>query len=229
MVEPTVVAALSHLRIVALLLVAMSTVGCVGLTPAVVPSANLDVGTGNAWTRDVANSTGVEGGFFTKQAVNAYEHDPVGDDSYPGTLRVLSIATLLSPDRGELLDQLEKQLIEQTEEQGLDLDYRLMEGERQLGSGAQSLFIAFNATAREDGVFASDATVKVIGEVFRCTGGPTVIATGTAQVESTRAIGGITTEHRYDPGTWEDIVMDPQGSIEGFRGQEGLIYNIRCP
>lgn len=223
------VTAVTRVRIVALLLAVAVTAGCVGLTPAVVPSANLDVGTGNAWTRDLSNSTGVEGGFFTKQAVNAYEHDPVGDDSYPGVLYVLSIATLLSPDRGELLDRLEEQLVAQTEDQGLELDYRLMEGERQLGNGAQSFFLAFNATAREDGFFASDSTVKVIGEVFRCTGGPTVIATGSAQVETTRSISGITTEHRYDPGTWEDIVMDPQGSIEGFRGQQGLIYNIACP
>lgn len=219
----------SRVRIVVLLLAVAVTAGCVGLTPAVVPGENLDVGTGNAWTRNLANSTGVEGGFFTKQAVNAYEHDPVGDDSYPGALYVLSIATLLSPDRGELLDKLEEQLVAQTEEQGLELDYRLMEGERQLGNGAQSFFLAFNATAREDGFFASDATVKIIGEVFRCTGGPTVIATGSAQVETTRSISGITTEHRYDPGTWEDIVMDPQGSVEGFRGQQGLIYNIACP
>ncbi len=213
------------------LLVALATLaGCVGLTPAAVPNAVLDVGSGNGWTRDDPNTSGVEGGFLTKQATNAYVFDPVSDDRFPGTLRVVSIATLLSPDREELLDRLEQQLVQQAGEQGLELEDQIMRGERQLSSGAQSFFVTFNGTARAGGsLFASDSTVKVIGEVFRCTGGPTVVATGSAQVEGTRSVGGITTERQYDTRTWSDVVEDPQGTVEGFRGSAGLIHNVECP
>lgn len=205
------------------------TVGCVGLTPAEVPGSSLDVGSSNGWTRDTANWTEVSGGYFQKQATRAYQDRAVGDEGYPGTLQVLSLATLLSPDREDLRERVREQLREAAERQGLEIDEQVQEGERRVADGALSFFVVFNGTATQrDSVFSQNERVKILGEVFRCTGGPTVVVSGSAQVEGTRQIGGVQTEHRFDPQTWAEIVADPDGTIEGYNG-EGLVYSVACP
>lgn len=215
--------------VVAGMVLLVATTGCVGLTPAEVPSSALDVGSGNGWTRNDDGFREVSGSWMQKQAQRAY-HDPaVDDEGFPGNLTVISIATLLSPDREDLKDQVREQLREDAREKGLELDDQVREGQRRVADGALSFFIVFNGTATdEDGLYTADMEVKILGEVFRCTGGPTVVAVGSAQVEGTERLGDFQTDRRWDPQTWEEIVADPEGTIEGYTGA-GLVYRIACP
>jgi hypothetical protein len=217
-------------HLVGALVALVATVGCIGLTPAEIPGAALDPGQGNGWARDTANSTDVSGGLLQKQATRAYRDPAVGDEGFPGDLKVVSIGTLLSPDRQELRERVRGQLEDNARRQGLELDEQVSEGQRRVADGALSFYVVFNATATdEEGLFGSGMRVKYLGEVFRCTGGPTVVATGAAQVEGTRTVGGVETERRYDPQTWAEIVRGPNGSIEGYTGSGGLVDRIGCP
>lgn len=204
------------------------TAGCVNLAPAEIPASSLDQGSGNGWEYDAANSSDVGGGLFSKRAVNAYIDRAEEGQGHPGRLTVLSLRSLLSPDREELRDRVEENLRENARQNGLELTSQTREGQRDLRNGARSFYLTFNATARsESSVFANDAQVRIIGEVFRCTGGATVVITGSAQVSESESVGGVQTSEEVDPKTWAEIVRDPFGTIGGFRGQ-GLIYNIAC-
>jgi hypothetical protein len=217
------------MRLAVVVVVAMVTAGCVSLTPAQIPSQALDAGTGNGWEHDEANSTGVEGGWTQKRSVDAYLDRADDDRGHPGRLTLVSVRTLLSPDREELRDRVEEQLRENARRNGLELEGQENEGQRTLGNGARSFYIVFNATAENQGsVFASNAEVRILGEVFRCTGGATVIVTGSAQISESESVGGVPTDENRDPRTWAEIVRDPSGTVEGYRGQ-GLVYNIECP
>jgi hypothetical protein len=220
--------AVARRRLIGLVLLAALTAGCVSLTPAGVPVQALDDGSNNGWEADPANSTGVSGGWTQKQAVNAYLDDADDDRGHPGRMSVHSLRTLLSPDREELRDRVRTQLRENAENNGLELESQTSEGQRELANGARSYYVGFNATAQTEGsVFASDAEVRILGEVFRCTGGATVVVTGSAQVSESESVGGVQTSEDRDPRTWAEIVRDPQGTIDGHRGQ-GLVYRIAC-
>lgn len=213
----------------ALLLTSVLTAGCVSLTPATLPNRVLDTQAGNGWVADPVNSTGVEGGFFDKQAVEAFRDPADDDEGFPGFVNVVSIRALLSPDRQELRERVESRLKEDARAKGLQLEGQTQEGNRRLANGAQSFYVVFNATSEtSNGPFGANREVKILGEVFRCTGGATVVVTGSAQTEGTRSIGGFQTERTYEPQTWAEIVRDPGGTIEGFRGSRGLVYNVAC-
>lgn len=206
----------------------MVTTGCVSLAPAVVPSSHLDVQANNGWVRDLDESTEVEGGWFSKQAVKTYEDMANDERGFPGFLQIVSLRGMLSPDREELQERVRERLQQNAREKGLTLDQQVTEGQRRLANDALSFYVVFNATSEDDsGFFPANAKLKIIGEVFRCTGGATVIASGSAQVESARQYGPIE-DRDYEPRTWAEIVRDPSGTIEGFSGSNGLIYNIQC-
>lgn len=219
---------MARLGLAAVLIACLLTAGCVSLAPSEVPDSSLDASTGNGWRYDPANSSDVSGGLFSKRAVNAYIDRAEDDQGHPGRLTVLSLRGLLSPDREELRDRVNESLRENAQRNGLELSSKTHEGQRDLANGARSFFITFNATAEsEDSVFASDADVRILGEVFRCTGGATVVVTGSAQVSESESVGGVQTSGETDPKTWAEIVRDPQGTIGGFRGQ-GLVYTLAC-
>lgn len=204
------------------------TAGCVSLTPSVVPAEALDEGTNNGWERDPANSTEVSGGWTQKQASKAYLDQAEDDRGHPGRMTVTSVRTFLDPDREELRDRVREQLRENAQRNGLELDEQMREGQRRLANDALSYYVTFNGTARAEGsVFASNAEVRLLGEVFRCTGGATVIVTASAQVSEAQSVGGVPTGEDRDARTWAEIVRDPTGTIDGYRGQ-GLVHQIEC-
>lgn len=204
------------------------TPGCVSLSPAVVPSSHLDVRADNGWVRNTEDSTGVEGGWFSKQAVKTYEDEATDGRGYKGFLQVVSLRGMLSPDREEIKERVQERLRQNAEDKGLTLDRQVREGDRQLANGATSFYVVFNATSEDDsGFFPGNAELKIIGEVFRCTGGATVVVSGSAQISSARQYGPIE-DRDYKPRTWAEIVRDPSGTIGGFSGSDGLIYNIAC-
>lgn len=219
---------MKRLGLLGVVVVALVTAGCVSLSPAEIPQNVLDAGTGNGWEHDAANSTDIEGDLFSKRALTSYLDTADDDRGFQGRLSVHSLRGLLSPDREELRDRVEEALRDSAAEKGLELHSKTNEGQRDLANGARSFFLTFNATAEaQDSMFASNAEVRIIGEVFRCTSGATVVVTGSAQVSESRSFGGFPTGEDVDPQTWAEIVRDPRGTIDGFRGQ-GLVYNIAC-
>lgn len=217
-------------RLASGLLLSVLLSGCVSLDAAHVPDRFLEPQADNGWRPDGERTTGVEGGPFSKHATHAYRDDGGSGQGYRGVLSVVSLKGVLSPDREALRERLGEALREEAQEQGLSLEGDGTEGARTLANGARSLFVVVDATAHEEGsIFTSDSTVKVIGEVFRCTGGATVVVSGSAQIDRASSIGGVTTSRNTNPATWSEIVQDPFGSIEGYTGSRGLIHNIACP
>jgi len=203
--------------------------GCVSLTSARVPQTVLDGGANNGWVPDPQNSTDVTGDTFSKRGTNAYLDDADDGEGHPGRLTVRSVRGVLSPDREELRERLAEQLERNAERNGLERSTKLQEGERRLANDALSFFVTYNASAsNQESVFASDAEIRMVGEVFRCTGGATVVITGTAQISESESVGGVQTEENFDPETWAEIVRDPEGTIDGYRGASGLIDSVRC-
>ncbi len=211
-----------------ILLVPLS--GCVSLDPVRVPDRLLDDASGNGWTQDDGLTAEPDGGVLSKQAAIGYRDEAESGPGYPGVLIVQSFRGLLSPDREALRDEIGALLREEARDQGLEVQGEGMGGQRRVAGGALSFYIVINATGTADSLtFTNQATVKGVGEVFRCTGGATVVVKGFAQVDSRSSIGGIETSRDYEPRTWSEIVQDPFGTIEGFQGSRGLIHNLVCP
>lgn len=204
--------------------------GCISLDPVRVPDRLLDEASGNGWQPDGSLTTSPDGGFLSKQASVGYRDEAESGPGYPGVLIVQSFRGLLSPDREALRDQIAELLREEAQDQGLEVQGQGTTGRRNLANGALSFYIVINATGTADSLtFTNEATVKGLGEVFRCTGGATVVVKGFAQVDSRSSIGGIQTSRDYEPRTWSEIVQDPFGTIEGFQGSGGLVHNLVCP
>lgn len=204
--------------------------GCISLDPVGVPDRLLDPASGNGWVPDPSLSSGPDGGLLSKRASVGYQDPAEEGPGYPGVLIVQSFRGLLSPDREALRDQIGELLRQEAEDQGLEVEDRGATGQRNLANGALSFYIVINATGTADSLtFTNEATVKGLGEVFRCTGGATVAVKAFAQVDSRSSIGGIPTSRDYQPRTWSEVVQDPFGSIEGFQGSRGLVHNLVCP
>lgn len=204
--------------------------GCISVEPVGIPDRLLDEASGNGWVPDQALTTEPDGGLLSKQASLGYQDEADSGPGYPGVLIVQSFRGLLSPDRQALRDQIGDLLREEARDQGLEVEDAGVAGQRRLSNGALSFYIVINATGTADSLtFTNEATVKGLGEVFRCTGGATVAVKGFAQVDSRSSIGGIPTSQDYEPRTWSEIVQDPFGTIEGFQGSRGLVHNLVCP
>lgn len=213
-----------------LLALSLPLSGCVSLEPAHIPDELLDDEAGNGWEEDASERQGPDGGPFSKMAVRVYKDQAENARGYPGVLLVQSVKGTLSPDRGTLRDELASRLREEASSQGLEVEEGETRGERRLAGGATSFYVLLNATGTSESfLFSGDAEVRGIGEVFRCTGGATVLVKGFAQVDQASSIGGVQTSRNYEPDTWREMVRDPQGTIQGFQGTRGLIYNIACP
>jgi len=110
-----------------------------------------------------------------------------------------------------------RQTIEETFLNNIQLNENIS-GERTLQNNHKTMYILY------DGIDTKkDENVKIIGEVWNCaTSGTSVICIGVAYVTNKEISDVENTEN------WQKIVMDPSGTIDGFIGEEGLIYNIHC-
>jgi len=211
------------------LVLAVSLSGCVSLDRAFLPERVLDQRASNGWVVDPGLEEDVHGGAFSKQALVGYRDEAEDGRGFRGVLVIESFRGLLSPDREALRERAGESLRDQARELGLALESAGRNGERTLANGARSFYIVVNATARDSGpLFDEEARVKMVGEVFRCTGGATVVVTGSAQIDTLQSIGGLDVRRVVDTTTWREMVQDPRGSIEGHMGSLGLLHNVAC-
>lgn len=143
------------------------------------------------------------------------------DGSYPAYLTVTTFKTLVMMNKNELRDKT-MATIEKALQQGIAIDNSTeVTGERVLKSNHRTMYIIYdgNDTSKDP-----SEKIKIIGEVWNCgTSGTSIICIGVAQVTD-NAHNNSEVNNTY----WNKIVRDENGFIDGFVGEDGLIYNVRC-
>lgn len=170
-------------------------------------------------------------GFVKTQAI-VYE-DRTSDekgDGFDGSLSITTLRTLLRPSEESLRDTIQERVRAEAESKGIRIAGGPTEGTRRLANGQDSFWFTYEGTVSRTTFFQSQsAQVRVFGEVTQCPDEKTVLAlVGLAQVSDVRTIGGVPVSSDPDPETWREIVGDPLGKIEGYRGSDGLAYNVAC-
>lgn len=221
----------------ALLLGALLLSGCAGPIPAArVPDSLLQGDGGNGWAPDGARSQAVPTtemlGLVQRQTLS-YRDDPRdgGNGGYSASLVLTTMKLFPSPSEAQLRDILREQVEINAEQQGIRLEGAPSEGARSLQDGHRTLFFIFTGKVTGQGELftTTDATAKIVGEVWNCpASGTSVAAVGLAQVSSVRSLGGVPIATDVDARNWRELAADPQGSMDGQRGADGLLYNVRC-
>jgi hypothetical protein len=221
-----------------LLALALLAAGCTseGFHAARVPEAFLHDQANNGWRLDQDRSDAAPrsegpGGLAQRQALVYVDDGTNSPRRYPASLVLTTVRTTPTPSEGQLRDLLRQQVEQRSAEQGIRLGNQTLEGSRTLADGHGTLYFAFTGTVSGEGpLFTTrDATAKIVGEVWNCPGaGSSVLAVGLAQVSASRGVGGIALPPEPDATNWRELVADPRGSIEGHRGNDGLLHQTRC-
>lgn len=213
--------------------------GCTGgggLVAARVPDTLIQGNGGNGWDLDPAHTDAQPrsdaGGLVQRQNV-AYIDQPSegGNGGYTASLLVTTLKLFPSPSEAALQDLLEEQVTQRAQAQGIELQGDPVRGQRSLQGGHRTLFFVYTGKISRAGeVFTTvDATAKILGEVWNCPeSGTSVAAVALAQVSSVRSLGGIPVATNTDTTNWREVAADPQGAVDGERGADGLVYNVRC-
>lgn len=220
------------------LLLALSTLsaGCVSIVAAHVPDKFLEGRGGNGWEKNMTASqaepdSGTMGLQKTQSLV--YE-DRVADPGYPGVLVISTLRAVPSPSGERIKEHVQDAIKTEAEKKGIALSGSPRTGERTLANGARSSWFTYTGNVSSTGgFFARNAEVKIFGEVFECHAHKTIVATvGMAQVTDERTVGPagglLPSPNTRDTTTWREIVADPNGAIEGLRGNDGLAHHVVC-
>jgi len=183
------------------------------LTPAYVPDEFLDEG----WSENIADRTGGSQLIgLEKWCSSTYEID----GQYPAYLTVTTFKTLVMMSEKDLRDKttstIEKALV-----QGINIDNASeITGERTLNNKHKTTYILYNGS---DTTKSPPEKIKIIGEFWNCgTSGTSIICIGFAQVTD-YAHGN----SMVNTTQWAKIIRDKNG-LEGFTGEDGLIFDVVC-
>jgi hypothetical protein len=188
--------------------------GCIDLKTAYVPGTVVT----NGWYENTAlRNSGSQFMGLEKWASLTYENS----SNYPASLTVTTMKTLVLLDEKELQDRM-KQSIQSTLQGRITLnESSVVTGDRYILKAHITRYMVYDAV---DGSQDPPEQVKVIGEVWNCgAAGTSIICIGIAQITDTQ--GNATTENM---DSWQKIVMDDVGTIGGFTGISGLIFNVVC-
>lgn len=196
--------------------------GCFGVVRAHVPDAVLsdgwretDRGGGQRWL-----------GLAAEWEHVVYETNVTGfGGPYPASLTLLSLEVLGRLSRGELRDALEEQVRDSAERQGIALEQDSEQrGERRTASRLGTQWFTYRGVASPSAdLFNPGQSVRILGEVWNDGRSEiSVLAVGMAQTTGPGPTG------RFFPDlqSWGKIVADPDGTIDGARGTEGLVWNV---
>lgn len=206
--------------IVASVLVVMLS-GCLQVHRPVVPDdilATADL----EWTVTAKDPIG-DSDFAPKAIETQYRYDPgSGDPGYPGVLVLVGLRTIQRIDEDTLLDHAEEILREEMESYGVQADTVTKEtGSRTIESGASTRWLTMTGTATSDALLFSQAQeIKVLAEAwFDDPSNMHVVAVAIAQTVDSGLFG----QEQRDHATWNELVGDEEGSIEGAVHPEGFI------
>jgi hypothetical protein len=219
--------------LLALVAVVAASAGCLGLDPAQVPADLVQGGGGNGWRfNDTASDDEPQSRSFGLVRFQSLSYEDKGDEGgYPARLSLTTLRTVLAPSEEDLRDRARTRVRERAAASGITLEDDPETGSRILASDYESLYFVYdgNATQAEGDFFTRDAPVKILGEVWTCSSSRTSVAVvGLAQVADVRYVGGNAIVEEPDDRNWREIVADPDGSIEGVTGRDGLVYNMEC-
>ena len=186
-----------------LLLLSIVQSGCLSLREAYVPRDLLTDG----WYEDFEDEekgSGLLG--MEKWSTKVYRK---GDTAY---LSVTSLRFIILHDKEKLLEKVDADILNQAVKYGINMNYSSrINGKRETCEGHETVFVVY--TGEKDG-----HEYRFIGEVWSCSkSGISVICMGYADVSEIDGIRG-----------WKEMVEDPEGTIEGLKGENGLIYNVVC-
>lgn len=206
-----------------LVIASMLTSGCTSIYAAHVAPAVVDSGWEENKEKRSEDSQFL--GFGSRRVTIVYEYDESRfNGPYPAAFLVTSLKILGGASRQELIQELESSMRDVLEKQNVRLDEdSRTEGERVLARGQETLFFTYEATAEGDGgLFDSGRTIRILGEVFNDHESDlTVLLIGLAQITGESFLTGAENDTN-----WEKIVEDPRGTIEGYRGDQGLAHNV---
>lgn len=173
-----------------------------------------------------------KGGLFGSRSVETrYRHDPDDGPPYPGVLQVFSVRQSDRMSRQELLTHTRELVGEAVKEYEIELDPREdRDGERELRSGVETAwFMREGRTQDASGLFRSESTVRIIGEVGHDGRSSTsFIVVGIAEVSQQQYVPVLgSTRDVEDQRTWINMVGDRDGSVGHATSQIGLIDHLR--
>lgn len=226
-----------RVRLLAPAMAALALAGCAGsLVVARVPDSLIQGSGGNGWVIDPRHTDAQPRsealGLAQRQGI-AYLDQPNqgGNGGYTASLVLTTLKSFPGPSEGQLRDLLRDQVRQRAEQQGIHVQGDPVEGRRTLQDGHGSLFFLYSGTITRPGeVFTTtNAAMRIFGEVWTCPeSGTSVAAVALAQVSSVRTLGGIPVATNTDTTNWREVAADPAGSVDGQRGADGLVYNVRC-
>lgn len=195
------------ISLIIILLVALS--GCVNLTCSYIPDSIVIDG----WYENLAlRNTGSQFLGLEKWCSSTYEIN----GNYPASLTVTTLKTLVLTDEKEIKKRA-IETIEETFRGRIELNIS-SSGERTLQKNHNTMYTVYNGIDKD-----TDEKVKIISEIWNCgTSGTSIICIGIAYITNDEIPNAENTEY------WQKIVMDSNGGIEGFIGEEGLIHNVFC-
>jgi hypothetical protein len=185
--------------------------GCININCAYIPDS---VNTGG-WIENLSlRNTGSQFLGLEKWCGSVYEIN----SKYPAYLTVTTLKTLVLNDEEEL-QRITIEIIENTFQDSIQINENTkITGERTLQKTHKTMYMIYNGKD-----ITNNNKIKIIGEVWNCgTSGISIICIGIAYISSNDNPTNENTEN------WRKIVMDPNGTIGNFTGEEGLIYNIYC-
>ena len=138
------------------------------------------------------------------------------DSKFPAYVTITSIKTLFMMNEDDLKDQT-LNTINQASEQGIFLkEDTKITGERVLSNEHKTIYIVY------EGNNTLGEMIKIIGETWNCKiSGTSIICIGFAQLTNNSV-----TNTTY----WTKIIKDKEGTfgLGDFKGEDGLIFNVKC-
>lgn len=175
---------------------------------------------GFSWIEDIKERDGGEGFLgLEKWASFTYKNN---DISYPAYVTVSSFKTVFMMNEEELRNKMEE-TIKKSYEQGVSVDLQSkITGERFLDNGHKTLYIIYDGNYSYNGL---NEKIKIIGETWNCgISGTSIICIGYAQITNNSH-----NESDMVLNYWIKILKDKNGTFGlDYKGNEGLIFNVKC-